>query len=315
MTQVADSINRVCWSTNDYSGYGVSLGSMDLQQHSLKGKTCLVTGATSGIGRVTALALAAQGAELIVVGRNQQKAEDTIRWIRLETGNGSVQYLLADFSDLRQVRELATVFRGRYSRLDVLVNNAGAFFNTRRETPYGIEMTFLVNHLAPLLLTNLLLETLQRSAPARIVNVSSDAHKYDTMNFDDLGFTRGYFGMKAYARSKLANVLFTYELARRLSGSGVTVNAVHPGHVATDIWRTNFPIIGPALKWVMGLFALTSEEGADTSIYLASSPDVEGVTGGYFARRERVRSSPLSYDENISQRLWEVSENLISVAP
>lgn len=288
---------------------------MDLQQHSLKGKTCLVTGATSGIGRVTALALAARGAELIVVGRNHQKAEDTIGWIKSETGNESVQYLLADFSDLRQIRELATVIRNRYSRLDVLVNNAGAFFNTRRETPYGVEMTLLVNHLAPFLLTNLLLETIQGSAPARIVNVSSDAHKYDTMDFDDLRFTSGYFGMKAYARSKLANVLFTYELARRLSGSGVTVNAVHPGHVATDIWKTNFPIIGPALKWVMGLFALTPEQGADTSIYLASSPDVEGITGEYFARRERVQSSPLSHDETVSQRLWELSEKLTSITP
>ncbi len=287
---------------------------MDLQQQGLKGKTCLVTGATSGIGGVTALALAAQGAELIVVGRNQQKAEDTIRWIKSETGNESVQYLLADFSDLQEVRELAAVVRNRYSRLDVLVNNAGTFINTRRETPYGVELTFLVNHLAPFLLTNLLLETIQGSAPARIVNVSSDAHKYDTMNFDDLSFTRGYFGMKAYARSKLANVLFTYELARRLSGSGVTVNAVHPGHVATDIWRTNFPIIGPALKWVMGLFALTPEEGADTSIYLASSPDVEGVTGEYFARRERVQSSPLSHDEEVSLRLWELSERLTSTS-
>ena len=151
---------------------------MDLQQHGLKGKTCLVTGATSGIGRVTALALAAKGAELIVVGRNHQKAEDTIRRIRSETGNESVQYLLADFSDLQEVRELAAVVKNRYSRLDVLVNNAGAFFNTRRETPYGVEMTFLVNHLAPFLLTNLLLETIQGSAPARIVNVASDAHKF-----------------------------------------------------------------------------------------------------------------------------------------
>ena len=288
---------------------------MDLQQHGLKGKTCLVTGATSGIGRVTALALAAKGAELIVVGRNHQKAEDTIRRIRSETGNESVQYLLADFSDLQEVRELAAVVKNRYSRLDVLVNNAGAFFNTRRETPYGVEMTFLVNHLAPFLLTNLLLETIQGSAPARIVNVSSDAHKYDTMNFDDLGFTRGYFGMKAYARSKLANVLFTYELARRLAGSGVTVNAVNPGHVATDIWRTNFPIIGPALKWVMGLFALTPEEGADTSIYLASSPAVEGVTGRYFARRECVQSSPLSHDVEVSLRLWELSASLTAITP
>ena len=287
---------------------------MDLQNHSLKGKTCLVTGATSGIGRVTALALAAQGAELVVVGRNRQKAEETARWISTETGNEAVRYLLADFSDLGQVRELAQAFKNRYSRLDVLVNNAGAFFNARQETPYGVEMTFLVNHLAPFVLTNLLLDTIRDSAPARIVNVSSDAHKYDSMNFDDLGFEHGYVGMRAYARSKLANVLFTTELARRLAGSGVTVNALHPGHVATDIWKTSFPVIGPALKWAMGLFALTPEQGADTVIYLASSPEVEGTTGAYFARREPVESSPISRDERISQRLWEISERLTSIA-
>jgi NAD(P)-dependent dehydrogenase (short-subunit alcohol dehydrogenase family) len=174
-------------------------------------------------------------------------------------------------------------------------------------------MTFLVNHLAPFLLTNLLLEKIQGNKSARIVNVSSDAHKYDTMNFDDLGFKRGYNGMKAYARSKLANILFTYELARRLADHDVTVNALHPGQVATDIWKTNFSIIGPVLKWVMGLFALTPEQGADNSIYLASSPEVEGITGKYFIKREPAQSSPISYDKKIAQRLWEISENLTSL--
>ena len=202
---------------------------------------------------------------------------------------------------------MAGRFRAQSSRLDVLVNNAGGFFNTRRETPYGVEMTLLVNHLAPFLLTNLLLETIQDSAPARIVNVSSDGHKQGTMDFDDLGFERGYFGMKAYGRSKLANLLFTYELARRLDAGQVTANALHPGHVATDMWKTNFPVIGTPLKWVMGLFALTPEEGADNSIYLASSPDVEGMTAKYFVKREPAQSSPLSYDEGVAQRLWEIS--------
>jgi NAD(P)-dependent dehydrogenase (short-subunit alcohol dehydrogenase family) len=276
----------------------------------MAGKVCLVTGATSGIGRVVATALAAQGAEVIVAGRHQPKADETVSWIKSETGNHAVRYLLADFSDLGQVRDLASAVKERSSRLDVLVNNAGTFFNTRHETPYGVEMTFLVNHLAPFLLTNLLLKTLQKSAPARIVNVSSAAHQYDTMNFDDLGFKRGYVGMKAYARSKLANVLFTYELARRLDGSQVTVNAVHPGHVATDMWKTNFPLIGPALKWVMGFFARTPEQGADTVIYLASSPEVEGISGKYFADREAVQSSPLSYDKEVAQRLWQISKDL-----
>ena len=173
-------------------------------------------------------------------------------------------------------------------------------------------MTFLVNHLSPFLLTTLLLDTIIDSAPARIVNISSDSHRFGTMDFDDLGFTRGYIGIKAYARSKLANVMFTYELSRRLAGRGVTVNAVHPGHVATDIWKTNFGLIGPLLKRIMGLFALTPEEGADTPIYVASSPDLEGVTGSYFVRREAVESSPLSRDTETARRLWEVSERLTS---
>jgi NAD(P)-dependent dehydrogenase (short-subunit alcohol dehydrogenase family) len=276
----------------------------------MAGKVCLVTGATSGIGKVVATALAARGAEVLVAGRSQEKGDETVSWIKSETGNHAVRYVLADFSDLDQVRALARVLKAQTSRLDVLVNNAGTFFNTRHETPYGVEMTFLVNHLAPFLLTNLLLETLQASAPARIVNVSSAAHQYDTMDFDDLGFKRGYFGMKAYARSKLANILFTYELARRLDSRQVTANALHPGHVATDMWRTNFPLIGPVLKWVMGFFALTPEQGADTAIYLASSPEVEGTSGKYFANREAVESSPLSYDEGVAQRLWQVSEDL-----
>lgn len=280
----------------------------------MAGKVCLVTGATSGIGKVTATALAAQGAEVIVGGRDQRKAEETVSWIVAETGNEAVQYLLADFSDLDQVLEMARAFKERCPRLDVLVNNAGSFFNSRQETTYGVEKSFLVNHLAPFLLTNLLLETLQGSAPARIVNVSSEGHRYATMDFDDLEFKRGYAGMKAYARSKLANVLFAYELARRLEGDQVTANALHPGHVATDMWKTNFPIIGAALKWVMGFFADTPEEGADNSIYLASSPDVEGITGKYFVKREPAQSSSLSYDEGVAQRLWEVSAELTSLS-
>jgi NAD(P)-dependent dehydrogenase (short-subunit alcohol dehydrogenase family) len=230
--------------------------------------------------------------------------------IRAETGNSAVRHLLADYADLDQVRELARAFKEQTSRLDVLVNNAGGFFNSRRETPYGVEMTFLVNHLAPFLLTNLLLETLQNSAPARIVNVSSNGHRQGTMDFDDLGFERGYFGMNAYGRSKLANVLFSYELARRLDGSQVTANALHPGHVATDMWKTSFPIVGPALRWVMGFFALTPEEGAENTVYLAASPEVEGITGEYYVQLEPAQSSPLSYDEGVARRLWEVSERL-----
>jgi NAD(P)-dependent dehydrogenase (short-subunit alcohol dehydrogenase family) len=281
-----------------------------MKSNQMAGKICLVTGATSGIGKVTATALAAQGAEVILVGRNRQKAEDSVRWIKSETGNEAVDYLLADFSDLQEVRELAISFKEKYSRLDVLVNNAGAFFNSRNKTGYGVEATFLVNHLAPFLLTNLLLETIQNSAPARIINVASDAHKMGKIDFDDLEFKRFYFGMLAYGRSKLANILFTYELDRRLAGCGVTVNSLHPGQIATDIWRTNFSIFGPALKWLMGLFALTPEEGADTTIYLASSPDVDHISGKYFVKREPVPSSPTTYDTKLAQSFWQLSERL-----
>lgn len=286
---------------------------MNLQEYNLQGKVCLVTGATAGIGKVTATALAAQGADVVIAGRNQQKTENTVQQIISETGNESVKYLLADFADLQQVRDLAAAFKERFSRLEVLINNAGAFFNNRKATPYGVEMTFLVNHLAPFLLTNLVLDKMQNGASTRIVNVSSDGHKQGTIDFDDLDFKQGYFGMKAYGRSKLANILFTYELARRLGDSSVTVNALHPGHVATDIWKSSFSFFGPALKWIMGLFALTPEEGADNTIYLASSPEVEGVTGKYFVKRKPVDSSPISRDEEFAQRLWKVSEELTAL--
>lgn len=278
----------------------------------MSGKVCLVTGATAGIGKAAAAGLAAQGAEVIITGRNPQKARECVEQIKSESGNQSIQYLLADFSDLQQVRDLAAAFKERCSHLDVLINNAGAFFNRRIETCHGVEMTFLVNHLAPFLLTNQLLDILQTSAPARIVNVSSDAHKYGRLNFNDLGFKHGYFGMTAYGRSKLANILFTYELARRLNGNGVTVNAVNPGHVATDIWKNDFSTLGPALKYVMSLFALTPQQGADTLIYLASAAEAEGITGQYFFERKAVPSSAPSQDEKTARQLWEISEGLTS---
>ena len=279
----------------------------------MTGKIGLVTGATAGIGRITAAALAGQGAQLVVHGRNKAKTEETVQELKASTGNQQISYLLADFSDLDQVRGLAKNFQDRYEHLHLLVNNAGGFFNKRTLTPYSVELTFLVNHLAPFLLTNLLLDTLKNSAPSRIINVSSEAHRQDQMDFENLDFKKGYFGIKAYARSKLANILFTYQLARRLEGTGVTVNALHPGHIATDIWKTNFGLIGPALKRIMGLFSLTPEEGAENSITLATSPDLEGVNGKYFIKNEPAQSSPISYDEDTARRLWDVSADLTSL--
>ncbi len=282
------------------------------QKKTMRGKVCLVSGATAGIGKIAATSLAMQGAEVVITGRNPQKTRDTSDQIKLETGNNSVTYLLADFQDLQQVVNLAAAFKARHSRLDVLLNNAGTYFNTRIKTPYAVEMTFLVNHLAPFLLTNRLLDVIRPSAPARIINVASEAHRFDTLNFKDLGFEHGYFGFKAYARSKLANVLFTYELARRLGGSGVTVNAVHPGHVATDIWKNNLAIFGPVIRLINRWIAITPEQGADTLIYLASSPEVAGITGQYFIKRKVVSSSPLSHDEKTARQLWEFCEQITS---
>jgi NAD(P)-dependent dehydrogenase (short-subunit alcohol dehydrogenase family) len=284
----------------------------EARHSSLHGRVCLVTGATSGIGKVTATALAAEGATVVVVGRNPAKTEAVVDRIRIETKNPEVEGLLADFTDLEQVRGLAATFRQRHDRLSVLVNNAGTFYNTRHPAPGGVEMTFQVNHLAHFLLTHLLLDLLAAGAPARIVNVASEAHRYDNMDFDNLGFARGYFGFRAYARSKLANVLFTYEMQRRFGADGLwTVNAVHPGDVATDMWRTNFPVIGPALKWFMSLRSLTPEEGADNTIYLAGSPDFAGITGKYFIERAPAPSSPLSNDADVARRLWNLSEELV----
>lgn len=278
---------------------------------SMKGKTCVITGATAGIGKVTALALAAQGARVIIVGRNPEKLKATLG--ELQVGNEPHASVQCDFEDLGQVRAAAKELHRQCPQVDVLVNNAGAFFNFRHEVAGGVEQTLLVNHLAPFLLTNLVLDLLRARPAARIINLSSDAHRMDKMDFDDLSFRRGYVGIRAYARSKLAAVLFTRELARRLEGSRVTVNAVHPGHVATDIWRTNFSVFGPALKWFMGLFALTPEQGADTVIWLASSPEVEGVTGKYFAKRQAVEPSRVACDAAVALRLWELSEKLTAL--
>jgi NAD(P)-dependent dehydrogenase (short-subunit alcohol dehydrogenase family) len=279
-----------------------------------EGKVCLVTGATSGIGEVTARELAKQGATLVIVGRNRQKAEATIEEIKSRSGNENVEYLLADLSSQKEIRSLAQEFKSRHDRLDVLVNNAGAVFSEYGETEDGIERTFAVNHLNYFLLTNLLLDTLKAGAPSRIVNVASDAHQGAELDFDDLGAKQNYGLMRAYGRSKLANVMFTYELARRLEGTGVTANALHPGAVATNFGSNNTVWYARPLLALFRLFATTPEKGAETSVYLASSPEVEGVTGQYFANKKPVASSKASYDEETARRLWGVSEELTGLS-
>jgi NAD(P)-dependent dehydrogenase (short-subunit alcohol dehydrogenase family) len=273
------------------------------------GKVMMVSGATSGIGKETARVLANEGATVVILGRNPKKAVAIVEELQRETGNPKVEYLLADLSSQAEIRRLAEEFKQRYDRLDVLVNNAGEFNLRRRLSTDGIEMTFAVNHLAYFLLTNLLLDVIKASAPARIINVSSGSHRSTTINFNDLNGEQVFRSGQAYGQSKLANVLFTYELARRLEGTGVTVNALHPGFVATNMGANNGWYVR-VFRPLMNLFSLSVEEGARTSIYLALSPEVEGVTGKYFIECEPVSSSPASYDQAAAKQLWQVSEEL-----
>ena len=282
----------------------------------MNGKICMVTGATSGIGAATAEELARRGATLILVGRNREKCEATADQLRRRTGNSSVECLVADLSSQSDIRGLARQFRDQHSRLDVLINNAGGIFMTRRQTVDGLEMTFALNHLAYFLLTTLLLDTLEASAPSRIINVSSCGHeRADGIVFADLQSERNYRGFKAYHRSKLANLLFTYELARRLSGTDVTVNALDPGIVATNIGRNNrwiWRVLKPLVDVLFRMNYISPVEGARTAIYLAASPDLAAVTGLYFAKERQVASSEASRDEAAARRLWKVSEELTS---
>jgi retinol dehydrogenase-12 len=249
--------------------------------------------------------LARLGARVLLVGRSLAKCAAVAEQIRSQTGR-EVEPLLADLSSQHEVRELARQVRERSPRLDVLINNAGGLWLKREQTVDGLEMTFAVNHLAYFLLTNLLLETLQASAPARVVNVASEAHRKATLDFDDLQGERHYGGWRAYCRSKLANILFTYELARRLEGSGVTANTLHPGWVATGFGK-NSGWRGQLLALAAKCLAISPERGAQTMLYLASAPNVQGVNGQYFVRCRPVRSSPASYDEAAAKRLWQIS--------
>jgi len=276
----------------------------------MKGKIVLVTGATSGIGKAAAIGLSRLGAMLIATGRIKEKCEETVEEIRRETGSDAVGCMVADLSTLQGMRSLASDYLSRYRRLHVLVNNVGGFFNQREETADGFELTFALNHLSYFLLTNLLLDVIKSSAPSRIINVTSGIHvSQKGMPFDDLQTEEGYKGFKAYGRSKLANVLFTYELARRLEDTGVTVNAYNPGFTATGLGMQPGGF-GGFTKWMVSKMAKTPEKAAESLIWLSSSPEVEGVSGSYFENMEAVRSSRASYDSQAARRLWEISEEL-----
>ena len=280
----------------------------------MTGKTVLVTGGTGGIGRATALGLSRLGARVGITGRDDARTRRAAAEVERASGN-PVDAFPADMSSQAEVRRLAAAVLDTYPRLDVLVNNVGGFWATRRTTADGLEHTFAVNHLAGFLLTNLLLDRLRASAPSRVVTVSSGAQRMGVLDFDDLQGERNWSGQRAYNQSKLANVEFTYELARRLQGTGVTANTLHPGVVRTSfaaedssaVWKVMIPVMKPFMK--------SPEKGAATSIYLASSPEVEGVSGRYFVNSKPAESSKASHVTADETRLWEVSAALVGLAP
>ena len=275
-------------------------------------KTCLVTGANSGIGKETALGLARMGARVVLVCRNPQKGERALADIQRETGSTELELLAADMSSLGSVRALAAQLRQRCPRLDVLINNAGAAVPSRRLSGDGIEMTVAGNHLGGALLTFLLLDLLKSSAPARIVNVSSEAQRNARLEMDDLQFTRRpYNGLAAYAQSKLLMNAFTFELARRLEGTGVTANCLHPGVVATSIFPADAPWYFKLAVGAMKPFMLSAKRGAEVSLYLATSPDVASVTGQYFVKSKVADSNPLSRDPQVIADIWQWTEKMI----
>jgi NAD(P)-dependent dehydrogenase (short-subunit alcohol dehydrogenase family) len=287
---------------------------MSTLNNSMQGKVCMVTGANSGIGKATALGLAQMEASVVMVCRDHPRGEAAQSEIKAKSGNNAVDLLLADLSSQQSIRQLVENFKQRYTQLHVLINNAGVYMLTRRATVDGLEMTFAVNYLSPFLLTNLLLDVLKASAPARIVSVSSGAHEAGYIKMDDLQAEKRYRPMRAYGQSKLALVLFTYELARRLEGTGVTANCLHPGFVATNIGQGGLGLIGRTVaKFIVALLGISPEEGAKTSIYLASSPDVEGVTGKYFVKSTPKESALISYDESLQRQLWEESAKLVNL--
>lgn len=272
----------------------------------MTGKVCIVTGANTGIGKETALGLARLGATVVMVCRDRDRSDAPLSEIKQKSGNDRVELMICDFSSQNSIRQFAEDFTQRHDRLDVLVNNAGVVLRKRSLTEVGIESTFAINHLGYFLVTNLLLDVLKKSAPSRIVNVSSTAHRFGKLDINAWPVGRDYTAFGAYANSKLANVLFTYELARRLEGTGVTANCLHPGGVGTNLYRglPNF------LQALIKLVTISPARGARTSIYLASSSEVEGVTGKYFVRRRQHESSEASRNDEAARILWEVSAEL-----
>src|SRR5579859_3660214 len=284
----------------------------------MKGAVCVVTGATSGIGKAAATALARQGATVVLVGRDPGRTEAVAAQIAAASAAGAAgasppRAEVADLASMDEVRALADRLAG-LERIDVLINNAGLVLGERRITPDGLEHVFALNHLAPFLLTNLLLPKLTASAPARVITVTSDAHSAARLDLRDPNLEHGWDSWRSYANSKLANILFTRELARRLDGTGVTANCAHPGMVRTGFGRDSKPLLKVAIT--MGRpFMLSPARGADTVVYLASSPDVAGQTGGYYVKRQRREPSAAARDDAVARKLWELSEEMTGLAP
>jgi NAD(P)-dependent dehydrogenase (short-subunit alcohol dehydrogenase family) len=273
----------------------------EIRMWDIKDKICLITGATSGIGRYTALELCRRGARVVITFRDERKALETQKWIETETGK-TIHAYYCDLSSFKSIRNFAAEFKTKYQRLDVLINNAGIWETKRKLSKDGIELNFATNHLGPFLLTKLLLDTIKSSSPARIINVASGSHQNASINFDDIEMRKKFSGYKAYGQSKLANILFTKHLSEQLDGQQITVNCLHPGVVATKIFD-NLGKIGTAM---IKPFMISPEKGAQTSVYLATSDQVSNITGEYFSRKKVVNSSSTSQDKEIARKLWEL---------
>lgn len=274
-------------------------------------KIALITGATAGIGKETAREIAKSGATTVLVARNKAKGEAVVEELKRSTNNEKIDLLVADLSVISEIRRCADEFKSKYDRLDILVNNAGAIFDKRETTSDSLEKTFALNHISYFLLTNLLLDVIKQSQPARIVSVSSAAHSFGKIDFDNLQSEKSFSKLGTYSNSKLMNVLFTYELARRLKETKITANCLHPGAVASDFGNELSGIFKLLVSFGRQFFFISSEKGAETSVYLATSPEVEDVTGKYFDNKKAVSSLKISSDEDLQKRLWEKSEKIV----
>jgi len=278
----------------------------------MKDKICIVSGATSGIGKVTATALASQGAQIIMLCRNKDKGEQVKEEIIHKTGNTNIRFFLVDFSSQKDIRKAAEEINASVPHIDLLVNNAGAFYDKRTVTEDNLELTFAVNHIGYFLLTQLLLDKIKKAPKARIVNVASQAQMMGSIYFDDINLEKGFMPMKAYAQSKLANIMFTFELAEKLKDTGITVNCLHPGVVNTGFSKNGTSLFTTLFNSASRFF-MTPEQGAQTSIWLATSPEVEGISGKYFARKKEIRAKKIAYDKQARKRLWELSEQVAKI--